>query len=186
MAQSDATKSTIVSVSSLVIAIFAMILVSSEIVSPITTALIIPAMAYGISLGMSSIYQYISCNTVNIGDIAKSNLVLLGTNALFTGLLFIESIPFLDKIFGPYDPRNSYSGLKIPSGTPEYEEAMANRDHYKLQFLSSIVKAVIPSFVESSPIKQGIVYFYWIFWGTILPMYFLLSIQGMCAAKSSS
>jgi hypothetical protein len=60
------------------------------------------------------------------------------------------------------------NGLKDPEG------------HYKIQFFTNIVKAVLPTFVTEENSKLGFVYFYWIFWMTILPFFFLLSVQGLC------
>jgi ABC-type oligopeptide transport system substrate-binding subunit len=54
----------------------------------------------------------------------------------------------------------------------------------KIQFFSSIVKAVIPSIVTEDKNKMMFVYFYWTFWMSVLPLYFLSSIQSMCGSSS--
>jgi hypothetical protein len=104
---------------------------------------------------------------------------VLGTNAIASLVLYLEGIPFLKQIFGVYAPRNPYDGMPYEEGTAPWIKGMENENHYKIQFFSSIVKAVIPMYVDDS-MKNGLVYFYWIFWMTILPLFFLLSMQGMC------
>jgi hypothetical protein len=66
---------------------------------------------------------------------------------------------------------------------PEFYDKNPLKDteaHYKIQFFTNIVKAVLPTFVTEENSKLGFVYFYWIFWMTILPFFFLLSVQGLC------
>lgn len=107
--------------------------------------------------------------------------MVLASAILTTGILFLEQIPFL-KMFYPdgYAPRNPVSGLPYSPETAEYIEGMKNENHYKLQLFTSIVRAVIPVYVNDNT-KLGIVYFYWFFFLTLLPLYFILTIQGNCA-----
>ncbi len=102
-------------------------------------------------------------------------------SALFTSaILFVEQIPLL-RIFYPdgYAPRNPISGLPYSPETAEYIEGIKNGNHYKIQLFTSIVKAVIPVYVNDDT-QLGIVYFYWFFFLTLLPLYFILTIQGNC------
>jgi NADH:ubiquinone oxidoreductase subunit 4 (subunit M) len=78
-----------------------------------------------------------------------------------------------------YAPRNPVSGLPYSPETAEYIEGMKNENHYKLQLFTSIVRAVIPVYVNDNT-KLGIVYFYWFFFMTLLPLYFILTVQGNC------
>jgi hypothetical protein len=175
----DTSKIIIAISTSILVAAIAMIFISMDFSSWMYSALV-PLLAYGISIGMSSIYQYSTCNNVLIKSISISNLFILGTTSLTTIVLFLESLPILKNIFGPYAPRNPITGLPYNEGSDEYVAAMASEKHYKLQFFSSIVTAVIPVYV-SDTMKNGFVYFYWLFWMTLLPLYFLLSVQGLCA-----
>ena len=131
-----------------------------------------------ISVVISSIYQYSACGNVNIQAISLSNTFVLGTNLIASSILYMENIPFLKQFFGTYAPRNPYDGMPYEEGTAAWIAGMKNENHYKLQFLSSIVKAVIPIYFDENT-KIGIVHFYWIFWATILPLFFLLSFQGL-------
>lgn len=176
---SDSNKIVISIITSLAVAIFAMVLISMELVPEYLHMLIIPAVAYGLSMGMSSIYQYSMCNKVSIGAIALSNLFILGTTGVTSLFLFLEKLSVLRMVFGPYAPRNPITGLPYSEGTEEYNAAMLNENHYKIQFFSSIVKAILPVYLSES-LKDGFVSFYWIFWMTILPLFFLLSVQGIC------
>jgi hypothetical protein len=175
----EGTKTAIAIVASLIVGLFALILVSLGILPTWSYMLIIPVFSYIISILFSVIHQYTSCNKVEIGNIAKSDLIVFGTNLLVAVILFLEDFPFLKGMFGVYAPRNPITGLPYEEGTAEYMEAMRNENHYKIQFFSSIVKAVVPMYVNEQ-LKEGFVYLYWNFWATIMPFYFLLSVQGMC------
>jgi hypothetical protein len=142
--------------------------------------ILVPLFCYLISIIMSSIRQFEKCGTVDIQAISVSNSAVLGTTGILSGLLYFESIPFLKYIFGAYAPRNPITGEYIMEGTPAYTEAMSNEKHYKIQFFSNIVKSVLPIYLSES-VKDGFAYTYWIFWMTMLPLYFLLSMQGVCA-----
>jgi hypothetical protein len=178
MASSD-SKVVLSVISSLIVAVVALLSVSTEIFPKWLTPLIIPGVAYIISCIISSIYQYSSCGSINIQAISLSNTFVLGTTFLTSGILYLEGIPFLKQVFGTYAPRNPYDGMPYEEGTPAWVAGMQNENHYKLQFFSSIVRAVIPMYFDEYT-KSGLIYFYWIFWATILPLFFLLSFQGMC------
>ena len=169
---------------SIIVAVIALIFISTELVPSWANPFIISVFAYTISMVVSAIYQYTSCHTVNIKAISLSNLVILFSTLTASGVLYLESIPFLDKIYGEYDPRNPYDGLPYEKDSKAWLAGMENKNHYKLQFFSSIVKAVIPIYVEEH-LKQGFVFFYWIFWMTILPLFFLLGFQGICPTEVS-
>jgi hypothetical protein len=166
-------------ISSLIVAVVALLSVATDIFPKWSTPLIIPAVAYLISIVISSIYQYSSCNKVNIQAITLSNTFVLGSTFITSGILYLEGIPFLKNVFGVYPPRNPYDGMPYEEGTAAWVAGMQNENHYKLQLLSSIVKAVIPMYFDDKT-KVGLVYLYWIFWSTMLPLFFLLSFQGMC------
>ena len=166
-------------VASIIIAAVIMTLITMEFLPLWVSSLLIPLIAYGISMLMSVIYQYSACKNVNISAIATSDLVIAGTNAVVALVLFLEGIPLLKYVFGEYAPRNPVTGVQYEPDSEEYIQGMANENHYKLQFFSGIVKAVIPVYV-SEQVKTGFSYFYWIFWLTLLPLYFILSVQGMC------
>jgi hypothetical protein len=178
MASSD-SKVVLAVISSIIVAVVALLSVSTDIFPKWSAPLIIPAVAYMISVVISSIYQYSSCSSVNIQAIGLSNTFVLGTNLIASSILYMENIPFLKQFFGTYAPRNPYDGMPYEEGTAAWIAGMKNENHYKLQFLSSIVKAVIPMYFDENT-KIGIVHFYWIFWATILPLFFLLSFQGLC------
>jgi len=179
MASSTSSKIALTVISSLIVALMAMILISINLLPKWGNLIVIPLSAYSISIISSLIYQYSSCGSIDITSISLSNLFVLGTNFIASLVLFLEGVPFLKQIFGVYPPRNPYDGLPYEEGSAAWSKGMENENHYKIQFFSSIVKAVIPIYVEDS-MKNGFVYFYWIFWMTILPMFFLLSIQGLC------
>ena len=143
-------------------------------------ALTLPPLAYGYSLVLSSISQYSSCGSVNIAGIALQNLIVLGTNALVAGILFLETFPIKKVLFGEFPPTNPLTGLPLDPASPEFSQAMESESHYKLQFFSGIVKAVLPIWMQE-PLKDGLAYCYWIFWMNLLPIYTLLGFQTACS-----
>jgi hypothetical protein len=155
------------------------VIISSQWFPPLVSAFIIPTIAYGISVAMSVILQYMTCKKVQIGAILAGNSFVAVLNIGIGVLLFLEQIPFLRWIFGAYAPRNPITGLQYDPSSMEYADAMSNQNHYKIQFLSGIVKAVIPVYVDES-VKEGIVYLYWTFWMTLLPLYFAMGVQSLC------
>jgi len=166
-------------ISSIIVAVVALLCVSTQLLPSWMIPIVIPIIAYLISVVISSIYQYSSCGTLNIQAIGLSNTFVLGTTAAASSILYLENIPFLKDIFGTYDPRNPYDGIPYEKGSPAWVVGMQNENHYKLQFFSSIVKAVIPMYFDENT-KNGLVFFYWIFWTTLLPLFFLIGFQGFC------
>ena len=160
------------------ISVLVLILITNDMVSLPIIVPMIPAVAYAVSIGLSSLYQYSICNKVSIGQIAISNMFIALTTLIATSILYVEQIPILKFMFGEYVP----SAGEAAEG-PECCDKNGLKDpeaHYKIQFFTNIVKAVLPKFVSEENSKLGFVYFYWIFWMTILPFFFLLSVQGLC------
>ena len=158
------------------ISVLVLILITNDMVSLPIIVPMIPAVAYAVSIGLSSLYQYSICNKVSIGQIAISNMFIALTTLIATSILYVEQIPILKFMFGEYVPSAGAEG-------PECCDKNGLKDpeaHYKIQFFTNIVKAVLPKFVSEENSKLGFVYFYWIFWMTILPFFFLLSVQGLC------
>lgn len=175
----ESMKLTIAIVTSILVGSIAMVLVASEFFPTWINMLIIPTSAYGISIAMSIVHQYAVCRKITMAPIAIGDLgVLLATGSVSLAL-FLEEIPFLKAIFGEYPPRNPISGLPYTPDSAEYAEGMANQNHYKIQILSGIVKAIIPVYVSEN-VKGGFVYLYWMFWMTLLPLYFVMGLQGLC------
>ena len=160
---------------SLMISVLVLMLITNDMVSLPIIVPMIPAVAYAVSLGLSSIYQYSICNKVSIGQIAISNLFIALTTLIATSVLYVEQMPILKFIFGEYVPTADAAAECCNKNPLKDTEA-----HYKIQFFTNVVKAVLPKFVSEENSKLGFVYFYWIFWMTILPFFFLLSIQGLC------
>ena len=142
--------------------------------------ILVPVFAYLITSLMSAAYQYSKCNTMNISSSFFTNLIILFSTAFTSLILFVEQIPIL-KIFYPdgYAPRNPISGLPYSPESAEFVAGQLDENHYKIQLFTSIVKAVIPVYVNENT-KLGIVYFYWFFFLTLLPSYFILTVQGLC------
>ena len=157
------------------ISVLVLMLITNDMVSLPIIVPMIPAVAYAVSLGLSSIYQYSICNKVSIGQIAISNLFIALTTLIATSVLYVEQVPILKFIFGEYVPTADAAAECCNKNPLKDTEA-----HYKIQFFTNVVKAVLPKFVSEENSKLGFVYFYWIFWMTILPFFFLLSIQGLC------
>jgi hypothetical protein len=149
----------------------------SSYILPILTILVIPLFAYLASISGSVLHQYGFCKKVDIKTIATGNLAILGLTGAISVWLFLENLPFLKYIFGEYGPTNQTTGEQFPPDSIEYKEGMETERHYKLQPLSGIVKAVLPVYY-SEPVKNGITYMYWLFWGTMLPSFFLFTVQG--------
>jgi hypothetical protein len=178
----DSTTKIILSmVSSLIVAVSAFIIITTGFAEKWMNPFIISITAYIVSLIVSSIFQFTACKTVNITSISISNTFVIATTFATSLILYFEDFPFLKHIFGEYDPRNPYDGIAYEKGSAPWMVGMDNENHYKIQFFSSIVKAVVPMYVDDT-IKTGLVYLYWIFWMTILPVFFLLGFQGICNA----
>lgn len=178
-AKKESMKLSISIVSSILVAAIAMVLVASQFFPSWVNMLVIPLAAYGVSIAMSVIHQYAVCKKITMVPIAIGDLGVMLTTGLLSGALFLEQIPFLKAIFGDYPPRNPISGLPYDPNSAEYVEGMTNQNHYKIQILSGIVKAIVPVYVGEN-VKEGFVYFYWMFWMTLLPLYFVMGMQGLC------
>jgi hypothetical protein len=166
------------------VGILALTLASSNFVPKWLLFLTVPIGAYVLAVLMTIIYQYNTCNTVKVQPVFQSSLMVLLTNLGVSLILFFETLPFKKLLFGPYPARNPITGVPYEQGTPEFAKAEENENHYKVQFFSNIVKAVIPDYVGpsdvSESVKEGIVSLYWNFWATLLPLYFTLSVSGLC------
>jgi len=183
MPDANGSKLIIAIVSSLLVACFALTLISLKSQLPVwISAIMIPIYAYISSVIFGAIFQYSNCNTFDGIAIAKSDIIILLTNTVVSLVLFAEAFPILRYIFGPFAPRDQITGLPYENGTAQYDMAMENENHYKIQFFSNIVKEVIPVYAPEN-VKDGLVYFYWNFWATLLPIYFLLSVQGLCQSS---
>jgi len=166
-------------VGSILVAAVAMTLIASDFFPQYINIIIIPIIAYVLSVIMSIIFQYSACKKLNMGSILIGDLGVIVTNTIIGLVLFIENIPVYKYAFGPYAPRNPITGLQYDSDSKEYGDAMATENHYKPQLLSGIVKAVIPVYAAEE-VKEGFVYLYWTFWMTMLPLYFVMGAQGLC------
>ena len=175
----SANKLILSSISALLIGIFALILIGTDSIPYSIILIVVPIIAYLITLAISSIYQYSKCGKVEIGSIAVSDLAVFGSTSIMSLILFIESLPIKLWLFGPTEPVDECCGRPLDPGSKEYAEALVAGDHYKFQFFSGIVKAVIPNAMNSS-LKSGFIAFYWYFFMSLLPTFFLLNLQGMC------
>ncbi len=135
----------------------------------------IPVIGYLLTLFGTSIYQFGKCKKVDLKGVALSSTAVLGTLGFASTVLYMESVPILKYIFGTYGPRDPMTGEEYSPNTNEYVKAMENENHYKIQFFSNIVKAVLPIYL-SDEVKNGLAYGYWIFFLTLLPAYFLMNI----------
>ena len=154
-----------------------------EFISPFMMSIIIlitiPLTGYLLTFLGTSVYQYEKCKKLDMKSNAMSSLAVLGTVGLASSILAFENFPIFKYVFGEYAPRNPLTGEEYPSNSTEYMKAMENENHYKIQWFSNIVKSVLPVYV-SEPVKDGFAYAYWIFFLTLLPSYFLMSLQGAC------
>jgi hypothetical protein len=157
----------------------AMILISSDFFPYLSVIMIIPIACYAISVVVSIIVQYSICKKVIISTLTIGDLVILLSNAILGLVLFFEQIPIFKYMFGEYPPRSPVTGLEYTPSSAEYVGAMATGDHYKLQILTNIVRSALPVYLTEE-LKKGFVYFYWTFWTTMLPLYFMLGVQALC------
>jgi hypothetical protein len=148
--------------------------------SHIFRLVVIPPIAYGISLCMSYIFQKSICPSTNMVTVSLLNLTVLFSTGLASLVLFLESLPILS-LFGFTDPYSPVTGLPIgkESSPEEYYKATEDNKHLKVQFFSGIVKAILPVYFEEAH-QTALVYFYWMFWMSLLPLYTVLGIQGIC------
>lgn len=154
-----------------------------EFISPLKMTIIIlitiPLTGYLLTVLGSSVYQYEKCKKLDMKSNAISGLAVLGTLGVASSVLAFENLPIFKYVFGEYAPRNPLTGEEYPSNSTEYMKAMENENHYKIQWFSNIVKSVLPIYV-SEPVKDGFAYAYWIFFLSLLPSYFLMSLKGTC------
>ena len=122
--------------------------------------------AYALSCIASIIYQYSACKAVNAANIFISNLIVLRNVFIASFILFLDTYPIFDKPVAL-----TPEGLPV-SGGPVNEKK-------GLEFFVDIVKAVLPQAMDDS-VKNGIAHSYWMFWASLLPIYFLVGIQGLC------
>jgi hypothetical protein len=198
-AESSANKLILSLASAFIIGILSLVLIGTNSL-PITVILIIlPIASYLISLAISSMYQFNKCKKVEIGSISVSNLAVLASTSFMSIIIYIENLPIKLWLFGPQEPVDECCGrplepgsfatnvakvspdgsLILPSGSKEYAEALISGDQYKLQLFSGIVRAVLPK-TMSPELKSGFIAFYWYFFLSLLPQFFLLNIQGAC------
>jgi len=168
-------------ITALLVAIIPLIIISTSGPLSIAFTVALPIVVYLITTGMTAMYQYSKCNKIDVKAAFFTNLMVLASALFTTVVLFLEQIPFLKMMYPEgYAPRNPVSGLPYSPETAEYIEGMKNENHYKLQLFTSIVRAVIPVYVNDDT-KLGVVYSYWFFFMTLLPLYFILTVQGNCA-----
>ena len=176
----ETSKLSIAISTAILVSILAMILVSYEVLTiPVATA-VIPIIAYCLTVAMSFLYQFIACGKINISSVTIGDLGVLAANAIATGILYVESLPLLRYMYGEYADATLPDVASATSVASAASLAQDPEKHYKIQFFSNIVKSALPTNLTSEPMKTGMVYFYWIFWMTLVPHYTLLSLQGMC------
>jgi hypothetical protein len=168
---------------SLALALFIGLVVSQwqslEIPIPLNIGMlmILPTSAYLFTSLLSLAYQQITFGDVKPFVVLFQNLAVFALNLIVAFVLWFESVPVFKYIFGLYEPRNPNTGVELVKGTSEYQDALANENHYKLSFFSGIVKAVLSNYFDE-PMKEGCVYAYWSFWATLLPWYAVLFLLG--------
>jgi hypothetical protein len=143
--------------------------------------LLIPAFAYQLSIAASSLHQYLKCNKVEIQSLLLSNLTVLATSAIASVILFLENVNLKSLFFDSALLVPSYptTGDPVPESSPSYKAILDSGAHLKFQLFSPIVRAVLPVGVDAGT-AEGLIYFYYMFWMVLLPMYFLLGVQGFC------
>jgi hypothetical protein len=152
---------------------------TSKLLIGIAAILLLSSLSYGLSIAASVFRQQTMCKKIQIKSILTSNLILLGTVGGACLFLFFENIPILKYLFGEFVPRDPVTGLEYTPDSAQYKIFMESEKHYKIQFFSNIVKAVLPAYLDES-VKDGFAYMYWVFWMIMLPLFVLLSAQGAC------
>jgi len=175
----EAMKVSMAITGSILVGASALILIANDFIPFVAIMLIIPVVSYVIAVVMSVIVQYSICKKVTIQTIAIGDLLVGFCNSIVGVLLFAEQIPIFKYMFGEYAPRNPITGLEYTVDSAECVAAMDSGDHYKLQILTGIVKSALPVYFTNE-LKKGFVYFYWTFWMTMLPLYFMLGVQSVC------
>jgi hypothetical protein len=85
-------------------------------------------------------------------------------NLAVTFVLYLESLPLKKYIFG--------EAVATPG-------VVINENDYRIQFFSSIVKSVIPDMAPEQ-VKDGLVYFYWTFFPTLLASFTSMKLLSIC------
>lgn len=140
----------------------------SPYVISIITLIGVPLISYFISVAFSIMKQYNMCKKINAKSAFISQFFLAFIVFLVCFVLFLESLPIYKYIFGPYPPINPLTG--------EIMQNIVSENHYKIQFFSGIVKAVLPLGINES-MKDGFVHMYWLFFSSLLSSFFLMKIQ---------
>ncbi len=138
--------------------------------------LLISVLAYLITFGMTALNQYLICETVNLKNLALTDLVLFFTTAITTAILYFESFPLKYYLFGQFPRTDPATGKSFEAGTREYEEDMQpglglDSARYKLQPLTNLVTSVFP---------EEVVPVYWLFFISVIPLYALMKTQSAC------
>ena len=135
--------------------------------------ILLPLLSYIITTILSIVYQKVTFGDVNAIFPIWFNLGVALTNLVLALILWVENLPILQWIFGEYAPRNPDTGVQYKESHPDYNELYNNEERYKLSFFSGIVKSVVSMYIDE-PMQNGFVYFYWTFWGTLLPWFIAL------------
>jgi hypothetical protein len=148
--------------------------------SDLVRLIILPPIAYLISLLISFIFQSSVCSATNMSTAAITNIMILLSTGFISFFLYLESLPVLG-FMGYSNPIDPMTGQALNKElNPEvYFKATEDEKHLKIQFLSGIVKAVLPVYFSELH-KTSLVYVYWLFWMTLLPLYMALGVQGVC------
>ena len=126
--------------------------------------LVIIILAYFIASGTNFIFQYAACKTVNPANIFLSCLIVLRNISLTCLVLYLDTYPF-------------FSTPHAEGSVPEGGEIGQRKG---VEFFSGIVKAILPEGMSDTT-KTGIVHIYWTFWMSLLPIYFLVGVNGICS-----
>ena len=135
--------------------------------------MLMPVSAYLLTALLSVVYQQVAFGKIEVFTVLLQNLAVLVANLFVAFILWFESVPIFKYMFGHYQPRNPITGDQLVPGSADYQAALANENHYKLSFFSGVVKAVLPVYFDE-PMRNGSVYAYWSFWGTLLPWFAVL------------
>lgn len=179
---SETAKWSVVITASILVAMIISILRRYEFIPFYITAILTPGIAYGICFALTLVIQQVSCGKFNLSGAALGTLGVAGSTGLASLILTLEQFQLLNIIepyFGPFVPRNPVTGAAYTPDSVEYADAMETMNHKKIQYFSNIVKAVLPfSFSEAT--KDAFATFYWMFWMTLLPLFFSLSLTASC------
>ena len=93
MASSTASLNMAAIITALLVAIIPLIIISTSGSLSITFSIALPIVVYLITTAMTAIYQYSKCNKVDIKAAFFTNLMVLASALLTTGILFLEQFP---------------------------------------------------------------------------------------------